>query len=55
MEEHRSMIDCTHDEADQLGPVCIHCGRLDLPDPSFLVVVAGLCLFIWNVYSWVNL
>lgn len=50
--EHSAMLNCEHKEADQLGPVCLHCGRLALPDPSWAIVAIGFLMLGLNVMSW---
>lgn len=55
MEEHRAMTECKHNEADQLYFCCLFCGRLNLPDPAWLVIVAGLAMIGANMAWWVML
>lgn len=55
MEEHRAMLNCEHSEGDQLYCVCLFCGKLSLPDPSWLFVVAGLAMIAANLYWWITL
>lgn len=45
---------CTHADVDQLGPVCLHCGRVKWPSP-FAVVIVGACLyFLAQMIRWHN-
>ncbi len=53
--EHASMLTCRHTEADQLGPICLCCGRADLPDPSYIVIALAVILFGAHVVYWINL
>lgn len=43
--EHQAMLNCKHSEADALGPVCLSCGRLALPDPSTLFLAFAVFYF----------
>ena len=51
-DEHTEMLACQHKEADRLGPICLFCGRISLPDPSYIVVAVGFVMLAWNVYWW---
>lgn len=50
--EHTAMRECRHTEADLLFPRVCTCGHINLPDPSWFIVGAGLLMMAWNVYSW---
>lgn len=55
MEEHRAMVECQHTEGDRLYFVCLFCGRLSLPDPSWLVVSVAVVFFFVHIAWWIAL
>jgi len=42
--EHEKMLACEHTEGDQIGPVCLSCGRVSF-DPSYAFVAFALLFF----------
>ena len=53
--EHKAMLSCKCTEADQLYGVCLFCGKVSLPDPSWLVVAIAAVFFLAHVAWWVML
>lgn len=51
-DEHESMLSCECSEADQLYGVCLFCGKVSLPDPSWVFIGAAVLLFLANIYLW---
>jgi hypothetical protein len=43
--EHLRMIECVHAEADELGPICLSCGRVTF-DPSHMIIGFALLLML---------
>lgn len=52
MDEHKAMLECEHREADQMVFCCLFCGRLNLPDWSWVVVFLGFGMIGANLYWW---
>lgn len=51
--EHDQMINCQCSEADQLGFLCLACGKTRLPDPSWIVIGLAVVMFGANLVYWI--
>lgn len=52
--DHEAMLTCSCSEADRLTVLCLYCGRVHMPDPTYAVLIltamyASVHLIAWAV------
>ena len=52
MEEHAAMLTCSCSEADRLTVVCLACGRIHAPCPSWSVLLIAICYIAAQLVRW---
>ncbi len=52
MNEHETMISCPCHEPDRLTVLCLACGKVHAPDPSWVVVALSAVFMAFQALRW---